>query len=342
MVLKKERIFYLDELRALAILFVLLAHTIQFFPVNINYLTSPTLLSYLTIARMGVPLFFMLSGALLIGKTYSLSDFFKKRFSRVLIPAIFWYIILFVSVAYANGFNFDLMYVWINDAQFPWFVCAIIGVYLVMPIFSSFAKEYGTKGAGYFLILWLILLILTNFNLNQDYYLELIFGNYGINIGYAVLGYYLANKEFNIYSLPMVIFSAIIFIACLAFNMYYAYYFSTVFYIKSISIIIQCSALFLILRYLSKYASFNPNKALSKIHNFIKDSWIGAIVYTLSICSYTIYLMHTHVINLLIQYYPIRTFDLVPVVFILLTVISLAITLILSKIPIINKLIGVH
>ena len=342
MLLRKDRIFYLDEVRALAILFVLLAHTIKNFPVNINYLTSPTLLSYLTVSRMGVPLFFILSGALLLGKDYSLSEFFKKRFSRVLIPAIFWYVILFISVAYANGFNFDLIYIWIYDAPFPGFVCAIIGVYLIMPIFNSFVKEYGTRGAGYFLLLWLILVILTNLNLTEDYYVKLIFGNFGINIGYAVLGYYLTNKEFNIYSLPMVIFSAIIFIACLAFNMYNAYYFTTVVYIESISIILQCSALILILRYLSKYASFNPSKTLSKIHNFIKDSWIGAIVYALSICSYTIYLMHYHIVNLLIQYYPITTFDLVPVVFILLTLISLAITLILSKIPVINKLIGVH
>ena len=342
MVLKKERIFYFDEIRAFAILLVMLAHTIQNFPVNVDLLTSPTLLSYLTISRMGVPLFFMLSGALLIGKDYSLSEFFKKRFSRVLIPAIFWYVILVISVAYANGFNFDLMHIWIHDAKMPWFVFGIIGVYLVIPIFNSFIKEYGTDGAAYFILIWLILIIFINYNLDQNYYVNLVFGNYGRFIGYAVLGYYLANKEFNVYSLPMVLFSAIILIACLAFNIYNAQHFNTIVYIESISIIIQSSAVFLIFRYLSKYASSNPSKALSKIHNFIKDSWIGVIIYTLSICSYAIYLMHSHVVNLLIKYYPITTFNLLPVVFILLTVISLVIVLILSKIPVINKLIGVH
>ena len=62
MVLREERIFYLDELRAVAILMVLLAHTIKYFPVNVDYLTSPTLLSYLSISRMKinpVSLFFM-------------------------------------------------------------------------------------------------------------------------------------------------------------------------------------------------------------------------------------------------------------------------------------------
>ncbi len=342
MLLKKDRIFYFDEIRAFAILLVLLAHTIKNFPVNVNYLASPTLLSYLTVSRMGVPLFFMLSGALLLGKDYSISSFFKKRFSRVLIPAIFWYIILFLSVAYANGFNFDLMYIWIYDAPVPWFVCAIIGVYLVMPVFNSFVKEHGTKGAECFLLIWLVLVILTNYNLAQDYYPSLIFSNFGINIGYAVLGYYLTNKEFNIYSLPMVIFSLVIFIVCLAINMYLAYYFTNIVYIESISIIIQCSALFLALRYLTKYAKFNPKRPLSKLHNFIEKSWIGTFIYTLSICSYTIYLMHYHIVNLLIQYYPIRTFDLVPVVFLLLALGSLVVAVILSRIPVLNRIVGIH
>lgn len=342
MVLKKERIFYLDELRAIAILLVLLAHTIKYFPVNIDYLTSPTLLSYLTISRMGVPLFFMLSGALLLDKEYSISQFFKKRFSRVLIPAVFWYIILFLSVASVNAFNFDLMDIWIYDALFPWFVCAIIGIYLLMPIFNSFIKEHGTKGAEYFLLVWLIFIVLTNLNLADQYYVSLIFQNFGVYMGYVVLGYYLTNKEFNIYSLPMVIFCTIIFIACVAINIYNALNFSTIVYIESISIIIQCCSLVLILRYLSKFASFNPKNALSKLHNFIEKSFIGTVIYTLSICSYTIYLMHEHIINLLLQCYPISTFDLVPVVFLLLAAGSLIVAAILSKIPVLNKVVGVH
>ena len=303
MLLKNERIFYLDELRAIAILLVLLAHTIKYFPVNIDYLTSPTLLSYLAISRMGVPLFFMLSGALLLNREYSISQFFKKRFSRVLIPAIFWYIILFLSVAYANAFNFDLINIWIYDAPFPWFVCAIIGIYLMMPVFNSFIKEHGTRGAEYFLLLWLIFVVLTNLNLAHEYYVTLIFQNFGIYIGYVVLGYYLTNKEFRIYSLPMTIFCTIIFIICLAVNIYNALNFASVVYIESISIIIQCSALFLMLRYFTKFSSFNPKSGLSKLHNFIEKSFIGIVVYTLSVCSYTIYLMHEHIINLLLQFY---------------------------------------
>lgn len=340
--LKDNRIFYLDELRALAILLVLLAHTIQYFPVNMDYLTSPTLLSYLTVSRMGVPLFFMLSGALLIGKEYSLSSFFKKRFKRVLIPAIFWYIILFLTVAAANGYNFNMISYWIYQAPFPWFVCAIIGIYLVIPIFSSFIKEYGMKGAEYCLLIWFIIIVLTTFNLSENYYVELIFNNFGLYIGYAILGYYLTNKDFNIYSLPMMIFNLIAFIVTLSISIYYAFNYVNVVYIYSVSVIIQCITLFLFLRYLSKYALFKPKKVLSKVHEFIRKSWIGSLIYFLSISSYTIYLMHIHIVNLLLQYYPITTFDLIPAAYLLLVLGSIIVAFILSKIPILNRIVGVY
>ena len=340
--LKDNRIFYFDELRALAILLVLLAHTIQYFPVNMDYLTSPTLLSYLTVSRMGVPLFFMLSGALLIGKEYSLSSFFKKRFKRVLIPAIFWYIILFLTVAAANGYNFNMISYWIYQAPFPWFVCAIIGIYLVIPIFSSFIKEYGMKGAEYCLLIWFIIIVLTTFNLSENYYVELIFNNFGLYIGYAILGYYLTNKDFNIYSLPMMIFNLIAFIVTLSISIYYAFNYVNVVYIYSVSVIIQCITLFLFLRYLSKYALFKPKKVLSKVHEFIRKSWIGSLIYFLSISSYTIYLMHIHIVNLLLQYYPITTFDLIPAVYLLLVLGSIIVAFILSKIPILNRIVGVY
>ncbi len=119
MVLRENRIFYLDELRAIAILCVIFAHTIQNFPVNTDYLTSPILLSYLTVARMGVVLFFMISGALLIGKDFNLANFFKKRFSRVLIPTMFWQIIGYVSILIFVGFNYDNLIQASSQIGFP-------------------------------------------------------------------------------------------------------------------------------------------------------------------------------------------------------------------------------
>lgn len=342
MVLRENRIFYLDELRAIAILCVIFAHTIQNFPTNMDYLTSPTLLSYLTVARMGVILFFMISGALLIGREYNLSDFLKRRFARVLIPTIFWQIIGYLSVLIFIGFTYDNLVQASVQVGFPWFVCAILGIYFVIPIFNSFIKEYGIKGAEYFLIIWVFLVILTNMQLNETYYIDFIFNNVGIYIGYAVLGYYLANKEFNVYSFPMVVICSVLFIISLALNSYYAFNFSHVFYIESYSIIVQCALLFLILRYMSKLAKFRPKFVLSKLHSFVQNSFIGSFIYYLSIFSFTIYLMHGFIVNAIIKYMPVTQFSMIPAIFLLIAVISIVIAAVLSKMPIISKLCGIY
>lgn len=342
MVLRENRIFYLDELRAIAILCVIFAHTIQNFPTNMDYLTSPTLLSYLTVARMGVILFFMISGALLIGREYNLSDFLKRRFARVLIPTIFWQIIGYLSVLIFIGFNWDNLVQASVQVGFLWFVCAILGIYFVIPIFNSFIREYRIKGAEYFLVIWVFLIILTNMQLNETYYINFIFNNVGIYIGYAVLGYYLANKEFNIYSFPMVVICSVLFIISLALNSYYAFNFSHVFYRESYSIIVQCALLFLILRYMSKLAKFRPKFVLSKFHLFVQNSFIGSFIYYLSIFSFTIYLMHGFIVNVIIKYMPVTQFSMIPVIFLLIAVISIVITAILSKIHIISKLCGIY
>lgn len=342
MVLRENRIFYLDELRVIAILCVIFAHTIQNFPVNMDYLTSPTLLSYLTVARMGVVLFFMISGALLIGKEYNLSDFLKRRVTRIVIPTIFWQIIGYLSILVFIGFTYDGLVQAITQFGFPWFVCAILGIYLVIPIFNSFIKEYGMRGAEYFLIMWVFLIILINMQLDETYYINLIFNNIGKYIGYAVLGYYLANKEFNIYSLPMVVFCSVLFIISLALNSYYAFNFSHVFYVESYSIIIQCALLFLIFRYMDKLTKFRPKFVLSRVHSFVQNSFVGSIIYYISIFSFTIYLMHGFVVNALIQYLPVTQFSMIPTMFLLISIGSIIIAAILYKIPIINKICGIH
>lgn len=342
MVLRENRIFYLDELRVIAILCVIFAHTIQNFPVNMDYLTSPTLLSYLTVARMGVVLFFMISGALLIGRDYNLFNFFKRRVSRIVIPTIFWQIIGYLSILIFIGFTYDGLVQATTQFGFPWFVCAILGIYLVIPIFNSFIKEYGIRGAEYFLIIWVLLMILTDMNLSETYYIGLIFNNVGKYIGYAVLGYYLANKEFNIYSFPMVVICSVLFIICLALNSYYAFNFSHVFYVESYSIIIQCAFLFLIFRYMDKLTKFRPKFVLSRVHSFVKNSFIGSFIYYISIFSFTIYLMHGFVVNILIQYMPVTQFSMIPIIFVLISLGSIIIATVLYKIPIINRLCGIH
>lgn len=339
---RKNRIFYLDELRALAILLVILVHAAQFFPTTVESLSTVTCLSYVSIGRVGVPLFFMLSGALLINKEYTLTAFFKKRLLRVLIPAIFWSLIGLLIFILSVGYDYNSIMLWASTFQFPWFVYAIIGIYLMIPIFNSFIKEYGTKGAEYFLIVWILLMIFLNLNLKNYITTTYLFNNIGQFIGYAILGYYLANKDFNMYAAPMIFFNIIIFIACLIANLYFVNTFRLIIPYYSLVLITESSALFLIFRYMSKYAKYKPDKILSKIHKKIEKSFVGTLIYVISVCSYAIYLMHSYILTFIANNFPIQTFEMIPVVFILTAVISIAIVVAVSVIPKANGLIGIN
>ena len=100
---KKERIFYYDFLRAFAIIAVLICH-VDFFFGSLN--TPIKVIGQMTfhdIGRIGVPIFLMISGALLLNRKYELGDFLKRRFARIIYPFIFWIILILAQILYLKG-----------------------------------------------------------------------------------------------------------------------------------------------------------------------------------------------------------------------------------------------
>ncbi|MFM7154464.1 MAG: acyltransferase [Bacteroidota bacterium] len=153
-----------------------------------------------SLSRPGVPLFVMLSGFLLLGKDYPLPDFLSRRFSRVVIPALFWMVIYSV---YGHIAGNNPATVWdairniiIRPVHYHlWFIYLIIGLYLVYPILRPWIKVAGERDFRYFFIMsmigaWGYKILAVYFNLPIGVYFEL-FTN---NCGYFVLGYYLGSK----------------------------------------------------------------------------------------------------------------------------------------------------
>ena len=75
----KNRIFYYDFLRAFAIVAVIMCHVDPFFG-NYDPLIKQVLHSiFHNIGLVGVPIFLMISGALLLNRDESISYFLKKK-----------------------------------------------------------------------------------------------------------------------------------------------------------------------------------------------------------------------------------------------------------------------
>ena len=143
---KKERIFYYDFLRAFAIIAVLMCHVDIFFGQLNTPLQIVSQMTFHDIGRLGVPIFLMISGALLLNRDYELSNFIKKRFARIIYPFIFWVSLIIIGImitmkSYTFAWN-----TFIGNPSITWYFWMLIGIYLAIPILNTFINEYELKG----------------------------------------------------------------------------------------------------------------------------------------------------------------------------------------------------
>lgn len=113
---------------------------------------------YNAISRFAVPLFIMVSGALLINKKYSPREFLIRRMVRIIPALLFW----------SNVYLF-----WLGDSRFLevtsikmiisgpvyyhlWYLYAIIGILLISPILTIFYFNSSQALKLYFLSIWFI------------------------------------------------------------------------------------------------------------------------------------------------------------------------------------------
>ena len=117
-----------------------------------------------SLCRAGVPLFVIISGYLLLPMQVPVKQFFFRRFSRVLIPFVFWSIVyaLFQGDLFSGGHNVMnslrlLFYIPINFVTtHMWYVYMLLGLYLLVPIISPWIKQAGKKEMSFFLLIWML------------------------------------------------------------------------------------------------------------------------------------------------------------------------------------------
>ena len=139
----RERIPYLDALRCLAICLVVLLHNDAPVVVNTACYGRPSwyLCMFLDGAvRLGVPLFFMISGCLLLGKpeTVEPAAFYRKKLPRLLAPLAVWNVIYHWTNAWQ--FHTDTGLLALLQKAFNrgtgyhmWYIYVLLGLYLLCP-----------------------------------------------------------------------------------------------------------------------------------------------------------------------------------------------------------------
>jgi len=245
-----------------------------------------------SIVRYCVPLFLMLSGALLIPKQETLIEFVKKRYPKLLIPFFVWslfYLLLNIYHLYNNGTNNYSQHIWnfikSGSSYHLWYIYMLLGIYLFIPIIGKWLINASQKEIGLFLSIWFITLFF-NFPFLKKYQIKIDLTNFTGYIGYVVLGYFL-----------------------IKFNIKKSYYFWLILFIIGLIITIEGTYVFTKrnnLFYKEFYSYLAPNIAVLSVGMFmiikeiiIKNPLIKLIIKNVSLYSYGIYLAHTAIMYLL-------------------------------------------
>lgn len=145
----KKRILYFDLINIAACLCVVALHCNQMVHTWAPGKNWAAGLVIEVVCYWAVPLFFMLTGATLMRyrARYDTKTFLIKRFTRTVVPFLFWSIVLyFLIVVYRNGEPFGprrMINAILNNEveQIYWFFFPLFSVYLAIPALSLLADN---------------------------------------------------------------------------------------------------------------------------------------------------------------------------------------------------------
>lgn len=239
---EKNNVGWIDALRVIACLMVVFSHCCDPFVAHFDANREMFLTGVFSgsLVRPCVPLFAMMTAVLLlpIKSGTTINQFYRKRIGRIVPPLVFWSIALplmaffyFTVVSpntpnpqlsvsdYTTGTLLQRLYTFVFNFNFDttplWYLYMLIGLYIIMPILSSWLVQATQKEIKTLLYIWGITLVLP--------YVKMVapllgyIGNYGHMglfgecdwnvygtfyyisgfIGYLILAYYLKNYPLN-------------------------------------------------------------------------------------------------------------------------------------------------
>ena len=203
--LSKKRLVYLDELRVLATVFVIVVHTVQ---LALTLMPEQSAMTYVYNIFNYVflscnLLFIMISGALLLPvKGESWKQFYQKRFLKVIVPLVIYYILYVVA---KEGIIWIYPNHWMSlitrilsgapdVAPHFWLIYVIIWLYVFTPFLRMVIQRLSSTMLDGLVILILLFQVLVT-------YLDVLYNNpitlciYKSYVGIFILGYYVSKEN---------------------------------------------------------------------------------------------------------------------------------------------------
>ena len=182
----------IDILRIFAFVFIVMLHTL-----NRQYGLTVWMSGYAVIS-IGVNLFIMISGYLLLDRTETVKEFFRKRFFSIL-P-----LFIIFNIIYIYFYNHSFITIKKISAPHFWYIYMILGLYLLTPWLRK-VLQYAEKETFYVVVLWFLCNVLNPY-MQFFKFPKIPFSHFPITgfIGYYILGYYLKKYRYKLEKIPFI------------------------------------------------------------------------------------------------------------------------------------------
>lgn len=203
----KQRKLYLDFLRIIAIIFVIYNHTSEkgyyLYAFDAPFLLKVIYIATGALIAVAVPIFFMISGALLIPKEESIIDVYKKRVLRMVIVLLLFsglqYALLVINDNVELSVRYFITHITTESIVAPyWYLYAYLAYLICLPLLRKMAtnmtnREFKYLFAAFLVVEGLLAAVLFIFNIGEmTAFFTIPFFNRVVV--YPLLGYYMEHR----------------------------------------------------------------------------------------------------------------------------------------------------
>lgn len=346
----KERNLSLDIIRIVAVMMVIMIHTSDGFVT----LREPSSREFLvgnifdSVAMIAVPLFVMLSGALMLdeGRQITIRGLLRKNIKNIVILMLFWgavYSLLYnvcLPLYYGKSLSLRAIVLDVIVGHFHmWYLYMIVGLYLITPFLRRFARRADKNMVLFFigmalctqfllpiinmdLFSWVCAELKHLFKYVSTYYLQ-FFGGY---VAYYLTGWYIVHigvsrrwMRWAIYAVGMgALLAAMLYVQCTG-------DYNNGYYNLSLLAFVYTVSLFL---------------AVNRLQIRAGDRWQKWIV-SLSKLTFGVYIIHPVFLDIADRLVPksVNPAAYVITYFGVVTVLSFMVSYIISKIPVLKRMV---
>lgn len=347
--MEKKRILYLDYMRVTALFSVILLHVsvIDWDKFPVNSLNWQVFNAFDGLVRFCVPVFVMISGAFFLDKDreITLKRLFSHNILRIVTAFVFWsalYAVICTIVEENNTIDGSVIKYFVASVIYGhyhmWFLFTIVGLYLITPFLRKITVD--KKLTEYFIVLSVVFANLPKI-LVLSPALDEVVGkilnktNMFFVLGYAgyfVLGHYLHTYEIKReYKVTAYLMGAISSIATIVGNSYTSLKAGTAqeAFFDYLMPTVLFSSIMVFLIFKDRAASFEQEKK--------------KFIVSMSKLTFGMYLIHDIFIiafkNMGLSTVIVSPIVMIPLVAIIIFLLSYVATLLINKIPILNKFI---